>query len=122
MTMVSKTTQNKEGNMSSVAKKSNDGSFFIMLSWDPLELKEGSDTIFLVSFFDPKTNLEIRQIDYSFKAIFSFIYTTIKDVKHQKAPGGIGVQIVNFPMPGPVDIAVNITQPQQNLSSVSNNT
>lgn len=91
-----------------------------MLSWDPLELKEGRGTIFLVGFFDPKTNLEVRQMDYSFKAVFSFTYITIKGVKHQKAPGGIGVQTVNFLMPGPVDISVKITPPQQNLISESN--
>ena len=80
-----------------------------MLSWDPLELKEGRDTIFLVGFFDPKTNLEVRQMDYSFKAVFSFTYITIKDVKHQKAPGGIE------------EFSVKITPPQQNLINESNN-
>ncbi|MFZ0326113.1 MAG: hypothetical protein WAL66_02310 [Nitrososphaeraceae archaeon] len=69
-------------------------------------MKEGRGTIFLVGFFDPKTNLEVRQMDYSFKAVFSFTYITIKGVKHQKAE---------------LEFSVKITPPQQNLINESNN-
>jgi hypothetical protein len=34
---------------------------------------------------------------------------TIKDVKNQKAPIGTGIQIVKFPIPGPINILINIS-------------
>jgi hypothetical protein len=53
-----------------------------------------SNAIFVIRFLDPKTNLEVKNIDYSFKVTYSSNKMAIKDVKNQKTPAGIGVQIV----------------------------
>ncbi|MGC2597741.1 MAG: hypothetical protein WA395_06395 [Nitrososphaeraceae archaeon] len=107
--------------MSTIAKWSNNDLYFVTLSWDPRELKAGRNTIFLVNFFDSKSKLEVKQIDYSFKALFSSTGTTIKDTEHQKAPSGMGVQIVNFPSPGPANISLKITIFELNSINDSNN-
>jgi hypothetical protein len=67
----------------------------------------------MINFLNPKTNLEVKQIDYSFKAMYSSTNMTVKDVKNQKAPSGIGVQIVKFPMPGQINISIGIFSLQQ---------
>ena len=107
--------------MSPIARESNSDQYFATLSWDPRELKAGRNTIFLVNFFDSKSKLELKQIDYSFKALFSSAGITIKDTEHQKAPSGMGVQIVNFPSPGPADISLEISMPKSNYMIDSNN-
>jgi hypothetical protein len=82
----------------------------VELSWIPVDLNEGRDTIFMIKFLNYKTNLEVKQIDYSFKVIMlSSANLTIKDVKNQKAPIGTGIQIVKFPIPGPINILINIS-------------
>ena len=74
-------------------------------------------------FLNHKTSLEVKQIDYSFRAIVSLTNTTIKEVKHQKAPIGSGVQIVKFPLSGRVNISINFTISQQpsRTENVNNN-
>ena len=54
---------------------------------------------------------------YSIHAFFKVIILssanlTIKDVKNQKAPIGIGIQIVKFPIPRPINISINISNSQ----------
>ena len=93
-TAISNPIQDNGSHMSIIAKESNNDLYSVTLSWDPRELKAGRNTIFLVNFFDSKSKLEVKQIDYSFKALFSSTGTTIKDTEHQKAPSGMGVQIV----------------------------
>jgi hypothetical protein len=96
--------------LSSITKKTNDSLYNVELSWIPVDLNEGRDTIFMIKFLNYKTNLEVKQIDYSFKVIMlSSANLTIKDVKNQKAPIGTGIQIVKFPIPGPINILINIS-------------
>ena len=66
---------------------------------------------FVISFLDPKTNLEVKNIDYSFKVTYSSSKMAIKDVKNQKTPAGIGVQIVKFPISGPINISIRMRDP-----------
>ena len=82
-----------QGNIdqSSITKQTGDALYSVTLSWDTLDVREGKNTIFMISFMNPKTNLEVKQIDYSFKAVYSSTKITIKDVKNQKAPTGTGV-------------------------------
>ena len=119
--LISNPIQDNGSHMSTIAKGSNNDLYFVTLSWDPRELKAGRNTIFLVNFFDSKSKLEVKQIDYSFKALFSSTGTTIKDTEHQKAPSGMGVQIVNFPSPGPANISLKITISELNSINDSNN-
>ncbi len=67
----------------------------------------------MISFLDPKTNLEVRHIDYSFKVVDPSTKTIVKDVKNQKAPSGTGIQIVEFLSPGPINISISMTAPNQ---------
>jgi hypothetical protein len=63
--------------------------------------------------------LEEKQIEYSFKAMYPAANITIKDVKHQKAPTGTGLQIVKLPMLGQLNILVNfITFSEQQLNNI----
>lgn len=99
--------------LSSITKKTNDSLYNVELSWNSVDLKEGRDTIFMMKFLNYKTNLEVKQIDYSLKVIIlSSANLTIKDVKNQKAPIGTGIQIVKFPIPGPINISINISNSQ----------
>ena len=95
----------------------------MILSWIPADLTIGRNTIFTIMFLNHKTSLEVKQIDYSFRAIVSLTNTTIKEVKHQKAPIGSGVQIVKFPLSGRVNISINFTISQQpsRTENVNNN-
>ncbi len=103
-----------EGNsMSTIIKHKTNGTYSVKLSWDSQDLREGRNTIFVISLLDPKTNLEVRHIDYSFKVIYSSTKMIVKDVKNQKAPSGTGIQIVKFPSPGLVNISVSMTAPNQ---------
>jgi hypothetical protein len=99
----------------SITKKTNDDLYDVKLGWDSTNLKTGGNTIFIISFLNHKTNLEEKQIEYSFKAIDPTANVTIKDAKHQKAPTGTGVQIVK---PGQSNLIVNITFSQQQLNNI----
>jgi hypothetical protein len=102
----------------SITKKTNDDLYDVKLGWDSTNLKTGGNTIFIISFLNHKTNLEEKQIEYSFKVIYPTANVTIKDVKHQKAPAGSGVQIVKLPMRGQSNLLVNITFFQQQLNRI----
>jgi hypothetical protein len=105
--------------LSSITKKTNDDLYDVKLGWDSTNLKTGKNTILLINFINHKTNLEEKQIEYSFKAIYPAANITIKDVKHQKAPTGIGVQIVKLRMLGQLNILVNFTTfSQQQLNKI----
>lgn len=114
-----------ESQPSSITEQTNNSLYNVELSWDPANLEEGKDTIFMIRFLDHKTNLEVKQIDYSFKVKYPSTNTTLKDVKNQKAPTGTGVQIVNFQVPGPINISINMNVPQihsaENGTSNNNN-
>ena len=71
--------------LSSITKKTNNDLYDIKLRWDSTDLKTGGNTIFIISFLNHKTNLEAKQIEYSFKAMYPTANVTIKDVKHQKS-------------------------------------
>jgi hypothetical protein len=103
---------------SSITKKTNDDLHDVKLGWDLTDLKTGGNAIFIISFLNHKTNLEEKQIEYSFKAIDPTANVTIKDAKHQKAPTGSGVQIVKLPKPGQSNLIVNITFSQQQLNNI----
>jgi hypothetical protein len=98
----------------------NDDLYDIKLGWDSSNLKSGRNTIF-ISFLNHKTNLEEKQIVYSFKAIDPTDNATINDVRHQMAPTGDGVEIVKLPMLGQLSILVNITFFQQQLYKIDTN-
>ena len=98
---------------SSITKQTDDGLYNVILSWIPADLTIGRNTIFTIMFLNHKTNIDVKQIDYSFRAIVSLTNITIKEVKHQKAPIGSGVQIVKFPLSGRVNISINFTVSQQ---------
>jgi hypothetical protein len=104
--------------LSSITKKTNDDLYDIKLGWDSTNLKTGRNTIFIISFLNHKINMEAKQIEYSFKALYPTANVTIKDVKHQKAPTGSGVQIVKLPMPGQSNLLVNIAFFQQQLNKI----
>lgn len=105
---------------SSISKKTNDDLYDVKLGWDSTNLETGRNTIFIINFLGHKTNLEEKQIEYSFKTIYPTANVTIKDVKHQKAPTGDGVQIVKLPMPGQLNILVNFaTFSQQQLNKIN---
>jgi hypothetical protein len=104
---------------SSITKKTNDDLYDIKIGWDSTNLKIGRNTIFIISFLNHKTNLEEKQIEYSFKAIEPTANVTIKNVKHQKAPTGSGVEIVKLPMPGQQSLLVNITFFQQQSYNIT---
>src|SRR5215831_7846795 len=87
--------------------------YSVKISWDPQDQKEERNTILVISFLDPKTNLEVRHIDYSFKVVYPSTKTIVKDVKNQKAPSGTGIQIVKFPSPGSINISISMTAPNQ---------
>jgi uncharacterized membrane protein YfhO len=106
---------------SSITKKTNDDLYDVKLGWDSANLKSGRNTIFMISFLDHKTNLEEKQIEYSFKVVDPTDNLTIKDVKHQKAPTGDRVEIVKLSMPGQLSISVNITFFQQQLYKIDTN-
>ena len=108
---------------SSITKQTNDGLYNVILSWIPADLTIGRNTIFTIMFVNHKTSIEVKQIDYSFRAIVSLTNITIKEVKHQKAPIGSGVQIVKFPLSGRVNISINFTVSQQpsQTGSINNN-
>jgi hypothetical protein len=63
--------------------------------------------------------LEEKQIEYSFKAIYPTANVTIKVVTHRKAPTGSRIQIVKLPMPGQLNILINITLSQQQLNKIT---
>jgi len=107
--------------LSSINRLTIDSLYSVKLSWDPAGLKEGKDTIFMIDFLDARTKSEIKQIDYSFRVMFSSANLTVKDVKHQKAPTGSGIQIVKLPMSGQLNIRVNFTFPQQQLNKIDTN-
>jgi hypothetical protein len=94
---------------SSITKKTNDDLYDVKIGWNSAYLNSGKNTILLLSFLNHKTNLEEKQIEYSFKAIYPGANFTIKDVKHQKAPTGTGVQIVKLSMLGQLNILVDFT-------------
>lgn len=104
---------------SSITKKTNDDLYHIKIGWDSTSLKTGRNTIFIINFLNHKTNLQEKQIEYSFKAMYPAANLTIKDAKHQKAPTGSGVQIVKFPMLGQLNILVNITFFQQQSYNIT---
>lgn len=108
---------------SSITKQTDDGLYNVILSWIPADLTIGRNTIFTIMFLNHKTNIDVKQIDYSFRAIVSLTNITIKEVKHQKAHIGSGVQIVKFPLSGRVNISINFTVSQQpsRTESVNNN-
>jgi hypothetical protein len=112
--------QENDTHMSTIAKVSSNKNYIVTLSWDPQELRPGRNTIFLVNFFDPKTQIEIRQIDYSFSVFSSSTSGIVKYSQHQKAPNGMGAQIVNFPRAGQADISLNITKYEPNISATTN--
>lgn len=85
-------------NQSSITKQTSDGLYGVRQSWDPLDVREGRDTISMINFLNHKTNLEVKQVDYSFKAVFTSANIKVKEVKNLKVPIGTGVQIVKFPM------------------------
>ncbi len=95
-----------DNSMSTIVKHTINGTYSVKLSWDSQDLREGRNTIFVISLLDPKTNLEVRHIDYSFKVIYSSTKMIVKDVKNQKAPSGTGIQIL-------VNISVSMTAPNQ---------
>jgi hypothetical protein len=112
--------QENDTHMSTIAKESSNKNYIVTLSWDPQELKPGRNTIFLVNFFYPKTQIEIKQIDYSFSVFSSSTSSIVKYTQHQKAPNGMGAQIVNFPRAGQADISLNITKYEPNTSAATN--
>lgn len=112
--------QDNDTHMSTIAKESSNKNYTVTLSWDPQELKPGRNTIFLVNFFDTKTQTERKQIDYSFSVFSSSTSSIIKYTEHQKAPNGTGAQIVNFPRAGQANISLNITKHEPNTSVVTN--
>ena len=105
----------------SITKKIDDDLYDVKLGWDSTNLKTGKNTIFIINFLNHKTNLQEKQIEYSFKAISLPTNVTIKDVKHQKAPTGSGVQIVKLPMLCQLNILVNFTFSQEQLSKIDTN-
>lgn len=109
---------NGSNQFSSIIKKTNDDLYDIKVGWDSTNLKTGRNTIFMISFLNHKTNMEAKQIEYSFKALYHTANVTIKDVKHQNAPTGSGVLIVKLPMPGQSNLLVNITFFQQQLNKI----
>ena len=50
---------------SSITKKTNDGLYDVTLGCDSTNLKNGRNTIFIISFLNHKSNLEEKQIEYS---------------------------------------------------------
>jgi hypothetical protein len=102
--------QDNDTHMFTIARESNNKNYIVTLSWDPEDLKPGRNTIFLVNFFDPKTEVEIKQVDYSFIVFSSSTSMIVKNTVHQKAPNGMGAQIVNFPRAGQEDISFNMTK------------
>jgi hypothetical protein len=46
--------------LSSITKKTNDSLYNVELSWIPVDLNEGRDTIFMIKFLNYKTNLEVK--------------------------------------------------------------
>ncbi len=57
--------------------------------------KGWKNTILTISFLNHKTNLEEKQIEYSFKAMYPAANVTIKDVKHQWPPLELGYKLLN---------------------------
>lgn len=112
--------QDNDTHMATIANKSSNKNYIVTLSWDPQELKAGRNTIFLVNFLDLKTGVEIKQVDYSFSAFSSSNSSIIKHTEHQKAPNGMGAQIVNFPKAGQADIMLNITRREPITSLITN--
>jgi hypothetical protein len=128
MITVSSLQYNNINQQSSITKQTNDSLYNVELGWDPTDLLAGRNTIFMIKFLNHKTNLEEKEIDYSFKVMYPVANLTIKDAKHQKAPIGTGIQIVKFPIPGQVYISINLTiqQPHRtenkdNITSSSEN-
>ncbi len=120
LSQVSSSIPDNYTHMSTITKESNNKNYIVTLSWDPQELKPGQNTIFLVSFFDPKTQVEMKQVDYSFSVFSSSASTIVKNTEHQKAPNGMGAQIVNFPKAGQADISLSITKYISKTSIVTN--
>ncbi|HEY7572549.1 MAG TPA: hypothetical protein VH796_14375 [Nitrososphaeraceae archaeon] len=102
--------QDNDTHMFTIARESNNKNYIVTLSWDPKDLKPGRNTIFLVNFFDAKTQVDIKQVDYSFIVFSSSTSMIVKNTVHQKAPNGMGAQIVNFPRAGQEDISLNMTK------------
>jgi hypothetical protein len=120
LSRVSSSIPDNDTHMSTIAKESNNKKYIVTISWDSQELKPGQNTLFLVSFFDLKTQVEMKQIDYSLNVFSSLTSTIVKNAVHQKAPNGTGAQIVDFPGAGKADISLNITKYGSRTRSVTN--
>ncbi len=81
-------------------------------------------------FFDKKTKTasyhietvanNIARAPSSVQVFFSSTSSIVKYTQHQKAPDGMGAQIVNFPRAGQADISLNITKYEPNTSAATN--
>jgi hypothetical protein len=84
------------------------GTYFINLTWEPIAIKTGNNTKFGMIFMDDKKNI-VPEVGYTFSVLDSKTQQLISGKENQLAPDGTAIQNVMFQKPGPATVKVLIT-------------
>ena len=84
------------------------GTYYIKLIWEPITIKAGNNTKFGIIFQDDQHNI-VTDVGYNF-AVVDATQKLIYGKDNQLAPDGTATQTVFFQKPGPATVKVLITQ------------